>query len=615
VSAPPRRTRIGITTWTAAVATGALTTAAVAATFYVDGGSGSCSDAGPGSSSNPYCTITAALTAHHAAGTTIAVRPGIYREQVGVPGSGAAGSPIVLQALPGPGSVIVSGSNNLAGAGNWTAVQGNVWLASSVDWSPVQVFSDGARLATATGDPTLIPTNSFEFVSGTGLYVNLGGGNPGTHVLEVGKRAFGFSLSSRSYVTIDGFTVTRCEDRGIRVGASSHIEVTRDTVSYSGHTGIQLITGSSIHLDQCRSSNNADHGIGLITGTTASLIERCESDHNVFPTMRSANGIYLFGSTGNTVRMNRVHDNQDTGIDLQPGANDNVLSQNVSYANGDHGYDHLHATGNVHVGDVAWGNFKDGFSIEGNSNTTSLANCIAANNGLTTNEFDLWVDDSSSVGFSSDDNVFWNSTSQSPVKYRFTLYSTVAAYSAVSGKDTRTKQADPLFVNPVLGDFHLSAGSPAIDDGNSGVPGWPSHDADGNARGDDPMTPNTGLGPIAVADRGAYEYTAAGTVAVDPPPAPAPDGAATALMIPNPMRSSATLTFTLARPGPITVSIYDLRGRLVRTLDSQADAASGPQRITFDGRSFSGEPLIGGVYFFRIRSPGGAAEGRFVVMR
>ena len=42
--------------------------------------------------------------------------------------------------------------------------------------------------------------------------------------------------------------------------------------------------------------------------------------------------------------------------------------------------------------------------------------------------------------------------------------------------------ADPQFVNPAAGDYHLAANSPAIDAGNNNQPGLPAFDIDGDLR-------------------------------------------------------------------------------------------------------------------------------------
>ncbi len=58
---------------------------------------------------------------------------------------------------------------------------------------------------------------------------------------------------------------------------------------------------------------------------------------------------------------------------------------------------------------------------------------------------------------------------------------------------------DPLFVDPVNGDLHLQAGSPAIDSGTNN--GCPFTDLDGNSR------PQDGNGDgIVICDMGAYEF-------------------------------------------------------------------------------------------------------------
>jgi hypothetical protein len=482
----------------------AVSPARAAGTFYVDNSGSSCSDVGPGTEAQPYCTISAAVAAHHGAGTTIIVKSGVYPEQVTIPASGSAGSPFVIQGVGGP---VVDGCDDFSAAPNWVQINANVFLAAGVTWSPSQVFLDGARLVAAAVAPTDLPDQTFTWVSGVGLYVNTGAGSPATHQTLVGHRPYGFLAAARSWVTIDGFTVTRAEDRCIQFNnACTNIVVSHNTVSFAHRYGMQAVGGSAFLIDSNVAHDNDDHGIMCLNGVTASTIQNNESFRNFRPAERAANGINLFNCPGNVIRSNRTHDNQDSGLQVESGSNDCLLTQNMSWHNGDHGFDNINATGTVHLGDVAYGNHMDGFSIEGTATGTVVYNCIAVDNGLGTNEFDLWVNPASSVGFVSDYNIFWNSTSQEPVKYIATQYNTIAAYSAVSGQDTHSIQADPALVNPWLGNFGPLGGSPAIDAANSGVANWPATDAAGNARFDDPSTLDTGVGPVSYADLGAMEY-------------------------------------------------------------------------------------------------------------
>lgn len=480
-----------------------------AADYYVDAGSGSCSNSGPGTEANPYCTISAAVAAHSGPGVVIWVKPGTYRERVTVPASGASGNRFVIRALGAP--VIVDGADDFSNAGQWTLLSGNVWLASSVTWSPVQVFADGARLTPSTGSPGSLPTNSFRYVSGAGLYVNAGGGNPGSHQTKVGRRANAFVLSGRSWVTLDGFTATRTEDRAFSItNSSNNVTVTHNTVTFAGRAGIYFSTGTGELIEANVCSDNGDHGIHLASGVTGSTIRANECFRNAHPTVRSANGIYVYSSPSNVIERNRLYDNQDTGLQLNRDSNNCVCTQNTSWNNGDHGYDHTNTIGVTHIGDVAYGNYRDGFSMEASASGIKLYDCVGVNNGITTGGFNLWVDSNSTPGFLSDYNIFWNSTSQNPIKYISTQYSTVAAFSAATGKDVHSTQANPLFINPAAGDFHLGGGSPAIDAGTSAPPNWPTTDADGNVRLDVSTVPNTGAGPIPYTDRGAFEFQISG---------------------------------------------------------------------------------------------------------
>lgn len=60
--------------------------------------------------------------------------------------------------------------------------------------------------------------------------------------------------------------------------------------------------------------------------------------------------------------------------------------------------------------------------------------------------------------------------------------------------------ADPLFVNPATGDYHLKQGSPAIDVGLNAAPNLPATDLDGSAR----IKDGNGDG-VAIVDMGVYE--------------------------------------------------------------------------------------------------------------
>ena len=483
--------------------------------YYVDQASASCSPTGPGTEAQPYCTITAALNAHNGPGNTIRVKPGTYREQVTVPASGASGSPFVIETV-GTG-VIVDGADSYSTPASWVLLSGNVYRAAAVTLPPNQVFKNGTRLTPSTAPPASLPPNSFVWVSGEGLYVNVGGGNPGSQQLLVGQRLYGFNLNSRSWVNITGFTVRNAEDRGFNLGACSNVIVSSNDVSFSNGYGIRLSSCTAVTIQNNRVSYANFHGIGLLASTTGCIIRGNETFNNVDPAVSRANGIYLTASSNNTVSANRAHHNQDTGIFFTGGANNNIAFNNVSYANGDHGFDHLSSTGTIHVDDVSYGNFHDGFSIEGTASNTQLQNCISVNNGLTTNRYDLWVD-GSSTGFVSDYNIFWNSTAQDPFKYIATPYSTIATYRTASGQDSHSLQADPRFANAGSGDFRLLSNSPAIDAANSGTPNWPSTDAVGHARVNTLTIPNTGAGSVPWADRGAFEFAGDQPPVVSAPP-------------------------------------------------------------------------------------------------
>jgi len=72
---------------------------------------------------------------------------------------------------------------------------------------------------------------------------------------------------------------------------------------------------------------------------------------------------------------------------------------------------------------------------------------------------------------------------------------------------------------------------------------------------------------------------------------------------PNPFNPAVTLRYTLARPGQVTMKVYDTRGALVRTLlDGRVDLLSGA--VIWDGTDQTGEGVSSGLYFVETRADG-----------
>jgi flagellar hook assembly protein FlgD len=79
------------------------------------------------------------------------------------------------------------------------------------------------------------------------------------------------------------------------------------------------------------------------------------------------------------------------------------------------------------------------------------------------------------------------------------------------------------------------------------------------------------------------------------------------LVYPNPFNPATTVTFALPEAGRARLAVYDLRGRLVRTLADESFSV-GPQQVPWDGRDDQGNPLASGVYFGKLTLPGGKGE-------
>ena len=73
------------------------------------------------------------------------------------------------------------------------------------------------------------------------------------------------------------------------------------------------------------------------------------------------------------------------------------------------------------------------------------------------------------------------------------------------------------------------------------------------------------------------------------------------------------LGFELGERSPARIRIYDVTGRLVRSLlDEKLEA--GPHTVVWDGRNERGHRLSSGVYLYRLETPGFSAARQLVIL-
>jgi hypothetical protein len=74
--------------------------------------------------------------------------------------------------------------------------------------------------------------------------------------------------------------------------------------------------------------------------------------------------------------------------------------------------------------------------------------------------------------------------------------------------------------------------------------------------------------------------------------------------VPNPFNPTTTISYDVpVGGGVLTLRIYDVSGRLVRTL-IDGPQAPGRKRVMWNGENDRSQSVASGVYFYRLRAPG-----------
>ncbi len=69
---------------------------------------------------------------------------------------------------------------------------------------------------------------------------------------------------------------------------------------------------------------------------------------------------------------------------------------------------------------------------------------------------------------------------------------------------------------------------------------------------------------------------------------------------PNPFNPSTSIEFTVRDRTRVTLSVYDVSGKLVRTLLNEGRLPGEVHQVTWDGRNDTGQSVSSGVYFYRL---------------
>jgi hypothetical protein len=84
---------------------------------------------------------------------------------------------------------------------------------------------------------------------------------------------------------------------------------------------------------------------------------------------------------------------------------------------------------------------------------------------------------------------------------------------------------------------------------------------------------------------------------------------------PNPFNPETRIRFSIAKSEPVSLRIYDVRGRLVRTLCANENLTAGSHELTWNGTDDHRAPVGSGMYFYELRSGSFTSIKKMVILK
>ncbi len=460
----------------------AASSPARAGTYYV--GKSGCSNSGPGSKGQPWCSVNTGVNKLNA-GDTLYVGAGTYKEKVKIKRSGSSGKPITLAAAPGAKPVIDGKGQSLYESGvleintrKHITVRGLTWQNSSyycvlITDSTNIIFEKNYVSSCYHGGVVVDEGSSYIKVLGNDVQkTDQCGKGCGTHEAITISETDHFEVAN-NYVHHGVKEGIDCKD------ASSDGTVHHNTVANMGQVGIYLNHCVNVKFYRNNVHHNGSSGFQLAVGDYAMGTKKTDNNH-IYQNLSWSNGycgIEYWAEGSGTMSNNRIYNN-------------------VFYNNGHYG---------MQMSD-------DDSQVKG----TIIRNNIIMDNSLG------GIVGSARKNATISHNLFQGNSSQGS--------------SVVKG--------NPMFVNQGSGNFNLKAGSPAIDKGyDMGLPKKNAQDIGAYEYGYTPPKLDKGVPPkldkgvppkkdkgVPKKDKGApkkdkYVKPPPGQEASVPPPADAGHGA------------------------------------------------------------------------------------------
>jgi len=256
------------------------------------------------------------------------------------------------------------------------------------------------------------------------------------------------------HIVVDGFVLDGANvtyDTVKITEGANHIRLMNSEVRSAPHQGI-LVTSIGSDYNEFLNLNvhhngrvaNQDHGFYI--ATKHNLVDHCDAHDNFALGIQIYNEYAGQTADANILRNNRIHNNA-YGFILSSGS-ENIAYNNLVYANTRDGVrvSYINPVNSKVYNNTIYGNGGAGINIFSTSGATYIENNISVGNGAQ----DITNGVDGSVGTTTIKNNLVGSITDTP---------------GTALKSGNMLNVNPLFVNAASLDFHLQAGSPAINTG------------------------------------------------------------------------------------------------------------------------------------------------------